>query len=304
MDRKKFITKLNSLKLVAHRLGYQMTNYPENSLNVLQTIFENNEMFDACNGFEFDICFTKDHIPVVIHDKYIDDISDSVGLVKSYTMKELEKANFGFRKSLQSDSSREFKIVRLEELLKYFYTHKDQLKDKIIKIETKEATSFNIQNLIILADILNKFSELNNNLIHLSFYPQNLIALKRIQSKKNYSITKSDLLCDYRIMVNISKIINSLDYISLRIKTTNFPNVNDNNSKRVNNKISFDTFFMKFSNAISEKTLRYAINKYGSVGLYVLNDDNDICEFCKRISDNFFENNYDKIVLQQIIHFI
>lgn len=85
MDRSVLIKELRNMKLIAHRLGYQMTPYPENSLEVLQTIFENQEMLDACSGFEFDICFTKDHVPVVIHDKYIDDISDSYGLIKNYT---------------------------------------------------------------------------------------------------------------------------------------------------------------------------------------------------------------------------
>lgn len=296
MDRKKFINELKSIKLVAHRLGYQMTNYPENSLDVLQTIFENKEMLDACDGFEFDICFTKDHIPVVIHDKYIDDISDSIGLVKSYTIKELEKVNFRFRKSLQKSNSQEFKIVKLETILNFFQKNKQLLKEKIIKIETKDFTYLNTQNIIILADILNKYSEIKDNIIHLSYYPQNLILLKRIQLKKNYNIIKSDLLCDYKAMVTISKFINNLDYISFRIKTNSFPNANSNNPKRVNRKILHDTFFMKFSNAISEKTLTYAINKYGSVGLYVLNDDNDINEICKRISDNFFKKNYGNII--------
>lgn len=296
MDRKKFIDEITSIKLVAHRLGYQMTNYPENSLKVLHTIFENKEMLDACDGFEFDICFTKDHIPVVIHDKYIDDISDSIGLVKSYTMKELEKVNFGFRKSLQKKDNQEFKIVKLETILDFFQKNKKLLKEKIIKIETKDFTYLNMHNMVILADILNKYSEIRDNIVHLSYYPQNLILLKRIQQKKDYNLIKSDLLCDYKAMITISKFINNLDYISFRIKTKSFPNVNSNNSKRVNKKILHDTFFMKFSNAINERTLTYAINKYGSVGLYVLNDDNDINEICKRISDNFFESSYDKII--------
>ena len=48
-------------------------------------------MLNACNDFEFDICFAKDHIPIVIHDKYIDDVSDKIGTVNSYTFEELKK---------------------------------------------------------------------------------------------------------------------------------------------------------------------------------------------------------------------
>ena len=34
-----------------------MANYPENSINVIEEIFNNKEMLDSCYGFEFDICF-------------------------------------------------------------------------------------------------------------------------------------------------------------------------------------------------------------------------------------------------------
>lgn len=274
-----------------------MTNYPENSLNVIKDIFDDEKKLNSCEGFEFDICFTKDHTPVVIHDKYIDDISDSTGLVKKYTIQDLKKVNFGFRKSIKNNKSSNFKIVTLDDMLDFFRKHKAKLGEKIIKIETKEALTFNISNLKILAETLDKYQELSNNIVHLSYYPQNLMALKRIQAKNNYSITKSDLLCDYNFMVNISRLICSLDYISLRIRHTKFPIVDSNNTKRVNKKIKFDTFFMKFSNAMIERNMKYAIEKYGSVGVYVVNDVEDIDEFCKNISEDFFLEHLHKIVI-------
>lgn len=293
MNKKVFDKKINSLKFIAHRLGFDMTNYPENSLNALHEIFENDRMLNVCDGFELDIHFTKDNIPVVIHDKYIDDISESVGLVKSYNISELKNINFGFRKSLYCDKSLfKFKIVTLEEILEFFNSYRTLLKNKIIKIESKKA---NRQNLRVLASIINKYTDLSNNIIHLSYYPQNLIILKRIQRDNNYSIIKSDLLCDYKLMVILSRIIKSVDLISLRIKTKDFPKLSMKNSVRVNKKIFFDTFFMKFSNVIDENILMYAIKKYGSVGVYVLNNEDDIEQFCNRVSDIFFEENYDKI---------
>lgn len=295
MKEVNFYNKLNKLNLIAHRLGFMMTDYPENSLEVLKTIFKNKKMLDACQGFEFDICFTKDNIPVVIHDKYIDDISDSLGLISSYSLEELHGINFGFRKSLKIDNTFKFKIVTLDEILEFFSSNKKLLKNKIIKIESKNFTLFNKHNMKVLADIVNKYPDLANNIIHLSFYPNNLIALKNIQKKKKYSITKSDLLCDYKIMVKLSKLFKSIDLVSLRIKTNDFPKTNKKNSLRVNKKIFFDTLFMKFSNAIDEKTLKHAIDKSGSIGIYVLNDEKEITEFCKKISDDFFEKYHDKI---------
>ena len=82
MKKEIILKKLPHISLVAHRLGYAMTNFPENSIMVLETIFNDKKLLNSCNGFEFDICFTKDNIPVVIHDKHIDDVSNGVGMVK------------------------------------------------------------------------------------------------------------------------------------------------------------------------------------------------------------------------------
>lgn len=59
-----------------------MTSYPDNSHEALNEIFNNAYLFDSCDGFEFDVCFTKVLVPVVVHDKYVDDISKHEGLFK------------------------------------------------------------------------------------------------------------------------------------------------------------------------------------------------------------------------------
>lgn len=295
MTQEQFYKHISELHFIAHRLGFVMTDYPENSLPVLETIFNNKEMLDSCDGFEFDICFTKDHIPVVTHDKYIDDISNKKGLISSYSLDELKKIDFSFRKSLQTKNIFTFKIITLDEILAFFSSNYILLKKKIIKIESKNFAFFNKKDMKILADILNKYPDLSGNIVHLSFFPNNLVELKKIQKKKNFAVVKSDLLWDYRCFVLLSKFIRKIDFISLRIKTKNFPELYDGNSKRVNRKIFLDTFFMKFSDTINEKTLKYAINKFGSVGLYVLNDDEDIHEFCEHISYTFFDKYWDKM---------
>jgi len=295
MNRIDFIKNIKNLTFVAHRLGYEMTDYPENSLEVLETIFQNKEMLDSCNGFEFDIRFTKDHIPVVIHDKYVDDISDKKGLIKSYKLSELKEMNFSFRKSLNSKNIYSFKIITLEEILEFFNSNLNLLKNKIIKIESKDAHYINKQNMKILADIINKFPLLSDNIVHLSFLPQNLSILKKIQLKNNYKTTKSDLLCDYKIIVYLANFMNNLDNISLRVKTKDIAKINIKNSTRVNFKIFTDTLFMNFSNTITEKILKNVINKYSQIGIYVVNNYNEIDEFCKKISKVFFEKNYNKL---------
>lgn len=303
MDRKELIKQLKNMKLIAHRLGYEMTKYPENSLEVLQAIFENKELLNACYGFEFDICFTKDHIPVVIHDKYIDDITDNFGLIKDYNLEELRKMSFKFRKSLENaDNSISYKIITLEEILTFFQNNIMLLGNKIIKIETKdyifgEKNNFDMKNLKIFADIINKFSKLSQNIVHLSFSPLNLLFLKNIQKKYDYEITRNDLLCDYNALVFFTRFMPYLDNISLRIKTRKLPKIDENYPKRVNNKIRSDLFWGNFVGALKEENLKYAINKYGTVGLYTLNGNDEIDEICKHIGEEFFSRNSEKIII-------
>lgn len=301
MERQLFINKLKHMKLIAHRLGYQMTNYPENSLETVKYIFENKDLLNTCDGFEFDICFTKDHIPVVIHDKYLDDISDNHGLIEDYTLEQLKKMNFKFRKSLNyNKNSLSYKIITLKEILTFFENNIALLKNRIIKIETKNyifttKKNLNTKSLTELANIINEFPSLHKNIIHLSYWPLNLLILKKIQRKNNYKLIKNDLLCDYNIIVLLTKIIPNLDNISLRIKASNSTKNYNKNSKKVNKKIEHDLFWMKLSNALKEKNLNYAINKYGSVNIYVLNNYNEINEFCNHISDDFFNSNFQNI---------
>lgn len=303
MKRQILINKLNKMKLIAHRLGYQMTEYPENSLETLKVIFENKELLNACDGFEFDICCTKDHIPIVIHDKYIDDISDSLGLVEDYTLEELKKINLKSRKSTKiSKDTILYRIITLEEILTFFEKNITLLKNKIIKIETKDfifttKNNLSTRNLTNFANIINKFPNLHDNIVHLSYYPLNLLFLKKIQKKNSQKIIKNDLLCDYSFIVYLTRFMPYLDNISLRIKANNLAKYNRNNSKRVNKKIKSNLFWMNFSNAINEKNLKYAINKYRSVGIYVLNNLEEIDELCNHISYNFFKNNYKNIVI-------
>lgn len=310
MSLKEFCKQLKKMKLIAHRLGYIMTNYPENSIDAVKEIFNNKALLECCNGFEFDICFTKDNIPILAHDKYIDDISDHTGYIKDYTLDELNKLNFSFRKTVPNEKNKEYtyKVLTLKEILQFFKENKKELKNKIIKIETKEAYKISKKNMTSLAKTIDEFNELKNNLVHLSYWPQNLIILKKIQEKNKFNTIKTDLLCDYKIMIYIAKILKSIDNISLRIKTNSLPKINKNNSKKVNRKIIIDKLSMKFSNTIDEITIKNIIKKYGSVGLYVLNDENEINMLTKQISSTFIKENIDNIIIttdnpQKIKHF-
>ena len=44
MKKEIILKKLPHISLVAHRLGYAMTNFPENSIMVLETIFNDKKL--------------------------------------------------------------------------------------------------------------------------------------------------------------------------------------------------------------------------------------------------------------------
>lgn len=296
MKYSEFINKTNNLNFIAHRLGFKMTKFPENSLNVLKEIFKRKEILDSLYGFEFDICFTKDNVPIVIHDKYIDDISNSRGLVKRYSFNELKKMDFSFRKSSKTNNAFTYKIATLTDILDFFNDNNNLLGKKIIKIESKDIILFSKKKLNTLADIINKYPKLKNNIIHLSFYPINLILLKKFQKKNNFYLSKCDLLCDYKAMVIISRLMKDIDYISLRIKKNHSLKINSSNSLRVNRKLLSNFFFMKFSNAIDDKTVKYILNRCGCVNFYTLNNKKDINSFCTKISSSLFNEFYNKFI--------
>lgn len=295
MKKSLLIKELKNMKMIAHRLGYQMTNYPENSIEALDEIFRNKELLNSCDGFEFDICFTKDLIPIVVHDKYVDDISDHNGMFKDYTYEEISNFKFKFRKTLNKDNDFCFKIITLDEILSFFDKNRKLLGDKVIRIETKDYLFKDNGGLEKVADILNKYPKINKNIVHICFWPFNLKILKNIQLKKKYKIIRTDLLCDYSILVSLAKHMSYIDAVSLRIKTNTLPKKDKNYSKRMNKKIKSDLFCMKFSDTLCEKMIRNCIKRYGYVNLYTLNDDSDINYICNHISDEFFLKYKNKI---------
>ena len=81
------LAKKNIPYVLGHRgaAGY----YPENTL---LSFFKALEM--GADGVELDVQLTKDGKIVVIHDEWVDRVSDGRGWVKDYTLAELKKMNF------------------------------------------------------------------------------------------------------------------------------------------------------------------------------------------------------------------
>lgn len=74
------------MKIFAHR-GFS-GRYPQNTMLAFQKALES-----GCDGIELDVQLTKDGVPVIIHDEYLDDLTDFKGFVRDYTYEQLKKCN-------------------------------------------------------------------------------------------------------------------------------------------------------------------------------------------------------------------
>lgn len=139
------------MKYIAHR-GYKK-NASENSIAAFKNAI--NEIYFS--GFELDIRESKNHDFVVIHDPFIDRVTNKSGLVKNKSTKELMKLG----------------IPTLEQVLKLNT-------NKIIMIEIKD---FDI-NLSKLVKLLNKYKNKN---IYVSSFSSKVIN-KLVTYKRNFKI--------------------------------------------------------------------------------------------------------------------
>ena len=73
-------------KNVAHR-GFS-SHYPENTMLAFE-----HAVAAGCDGIELDVQLSKDGQVVIIHDEMVDRTTDGTGLVRDYTLEELQKFN-------------------------------------------------------------------------------------------------------------------------------------------------------------------------------------------------------------------
>ena len=93
--------------VVAHR-GYR-AKYPENTIVAFEAAIA-----AEADMIELDVCLTRDRIPLVIHDKYLDRTTNGKGLVSAHTLAELKEFDAG---SWFCDDFKREAIPTLEEVL-------------------------------------------------------------------------------------------------------------------------------------------------------------------------------------------
>ncbi len=296
-----FLANCDNYRFIAHRLGHIMTDYPENSLASLMAILDNQTYLDSINGIEFDIQFTADSIPIVIHDINTADISETAMAIRKTNYCDLAKIKCGYRRSdynsnIPWQENKNFTLHTLDELLAILLDARQKISDKIIKIETK-TIFLNKDAIRNFQQLLIKYKALNENILHISFFPWNLNKLRSLELSNNDSLTKTELLVDFSQERPIERIWSSaIDGISLGLKNERTEGIIEINplAKFYAN---LNAAFFERRNAVSEEWLTAIINKYGYAGLYTINDLNNISELMSRVSAGFIKENAKKLVI-------
>lgn len=166
------------MRFIAHR-GNNNHSFKENTKDALINCLNQ----DYIAGIECDVRITKDKKIVINHNMLISDKKNNLFKIKNKTLKEIKKINSS--------------ICTLEEFLK------EVKQNKILLIEIKEESdNFDIF-IIILFNLLKKFSYLN---IYICSFNYKLV--KKIKSK--YSNYKCGLIIGY--LMNIKNIDKKLDF--------------------------------------------------------------------------------------------
>lgn len=192
------------MNLIAHR-GLQTKNTKENTLTAMLLGNNNNKI----SGIELDVRLTKDYKVVVIHDEYIDRVSDGSGKVREMTLSRLKSFNYG-------TNIKHSTISTLEEILDKLYLN------GLIIIDLKDEFE---KNNILASKVLDVIKN----------YPELKIWLKSssldvINYLKRYSNAPVGLLIDQN---NINNLYVDVDFYSI---STSVINRNIINSKIAQNK--------------------------------------------------------------------
>lgn len=125
--------------LISHR-GY-IKKYKENTFEGIMYALE----LPFIDGVEFDVKITKDKKFVLIHDFFIDRVSDGSGLINKMSYKKLLKYNFGTKKNPS-------KITTLKEILNI---NSDKI--FIMELKLRDSEYFKVKNKLI--KLLSKYKD-------------------------------------------------------------------------------------------------------------------------------------------------
>lgn len=159
---------MNQVKIISHRGANKYA--PQNTLPA----FEKSILLCA-DGVETDVHMTKDGVPVICHNYTIDDTSNGMGSIASYTLEEIKKFDFG------AYYSPEFKgttLPTLDEFLELIASSDIEIMN--IELKTPKQRESDVVAKTIEAV---KAHNLFDRLLISSFSSQLLVEAKKIDSR-------------------------------------------------------------------------------------------------------------------------
>nr|WP_309098638.1 glycerophosphodiester phosphodiesterase family protein [Fredinandcohnia onubensis] len=178
------------IKGIAHR--GDNVNFPENTISAFQAAVNQNY-----THLELDVHLSKEGIPVVIHDRTLDRMTNGKGFVKDYTLSELKKLKV---KDTET-------IPTLEEVL-------EQFKGKIsILIELKQEGNFypNLEGKVV--EVIERTATLNQVRI-ISFDHFSIQKVRGLHSSVKLGLcTSGSIPCIFSFMKEIN-----CDYLGLNFR--------------------------------------------------------------------------------------
>lgn len=154
----------NSPIVIGHR-GCSL-EAPENTLAAFKLAKENDAM-----GVEFDLDFTKDGVPVIIHDSTVDRTTDGTGKVSDFTYEEIRRLNASAKHPLGDKFPNE-RIPHLNEVVELCLNLRLQM-----FIDVKAATQAH-KAAVVLKEIFSRY-QLYDKALVCSFYPNVIFQVRR-----------------------------------------------------------------------------------------------------------------------------
>lgn len=180
--------------VIAHRGA--SAYYPENTMPAFKAAVEMN-----ADMIELDVLLSKDNVPIVFHDKFLDKKSNGQGLLSDHTLSELKKLDAG---SWFHEKFKGVQIPTLQEVLE-FTSGKIALNIEI-KTEAVSAENNTIEKSVI--DLVERYN-LENEVIISSFDYRAIERVKSLNPKiqtallyerqQSYGREPVDLVKDYKV---------------------------------------------------------------------------------------------------------
>ena len=135
--------------------------------------------------------FTKDKIPVIMHEIDLEKVSDGKGKIYEKTFEELEKLDFGTKFDIQYDGE---KILTFEELLKLCKENDVIIEIDLDHLNYKKYFENTDEYAKIIIDIIEKYDMLNSIFFYEGDNKNTILKLKKFKKEISVSISNIDSL--------------------------------------------------------------------------------------------------------------